>query len=311
MLQNPPRNPVGKPLNRSSNLPAKWRTNPLSKQSLRHALHLMGPTLTALVFAGVGSGVAHAQGTMDFSGAQTLMQTFNTIALFADVLGLTCTRGTPNACTGQRTGTAYFNTGWNSVNTNVASISGSNTYHSVNLLGVSPGTSLVNGHISSEYCSSGGGGTATVQTPYQLFVESDVTSSVTCPVTSVGRTVTYQIQTSSSTPMVLPIQIRENVPSNTTSSSNNSTVSTGQACNYNNVYEPGVNNEFNGYLYAGCPASVSITPCGFTFSNQQWQWCPAGSSNTSIGTIGPNNVQNYSITVDGNNLPWTNHTFGP
>lgn len=33
----------------------------------------MGPTLVALTFA----GVAHAQGTMDFSGAQTLMGTFN------------------------------------------------------------------------------------------------------------------------------------------------------------------------------------------------------------------------------------------
>jgi len=37
----------------------------------------MGPTLIALSFA----GVAHAQGTMDFSGAQTLMGTFNTNVL--------------------------------------------------------------------------------------------------------------------------------------------------------------------------------------------------------------------------------------
>ena len=74
---------LGKPLTRSSNLPAKWRTNPLSKQSLRHALHVMGPTLTALLLAGVGSGVAHAQGTMDFSGAQTLMSTFKTFAMYA------------------------------------------------------------------------------------------------------------------------------------------------------------------------------------------------------------------------------------
>jgi len=37
----------------------------------------MGPTLLALAFAGVAN-VAHAQGTMDFSGAQTLMGTFKT-----------------------------------------------------------------------------------------------------------------------------------------------------------------------------------------------------------------------------------------
>lgn len=74
---------LGKPLNRSSNRPAKWRTNPLSRQSLRHALHVMGPTLTALLFAGAGSAVAHAQGTMDFSGATTLMSTFKTFAMYA------------------------------------------------------------------------------------------------------------------------------------------------------------------------------------------------------------------------------------
>jgi hypothetical protein len=44
-----------------------------SKQTLFRAARMMGPTLVALSFA----GVAHAQGTMDFSGAQTLMGTFN------------------------------------------------------------------------------------------------------------------------------------------------------------------------------------------------------------------------------------------
>jgi len=46
---------------------------PLSKRKLLHAARVIGPTLVALTFA----GVAHAQGTMDFSGAQTLMGTFN------------------------------------------------------------------------------------------------------------------------------------------------------------------------------------------------------------------------------------------
>jgi len=74
---------LGKSLDRSSNLPAKWWAKPFSKQSLRHALHVTGPTLTALLFAGVDSGVAHAQGTMDFSGATTLMSTFKTFAIYA------------------------------------------------------------------------------------------------------------------------------------------------------------------------------------------------------------------------------------
>jgi hypothetical protein len=44
-----------------------------SKRKLSHAVRVIGPTLFALTFA----GAAHAQGTMDFSGAQTLMGTFN------------------------------------------------------------------------------------------------------------------------------------------------------------------------------------------------------------------------------------------
>ena len=55
----------------------------LTKDSLLHAAHVMGPTLTALMFAGASSAVAHAQGTMDFSGATTLMDTFKTFAMYA------------------------------------------------------------------------------------------------------------------------------------------------------------------------------------------------------------------------------------
>jgi len=44
---------------------------------------VVGPTLTALLFMGASSGIAHAQGTMDFSGAQTLMGTFKTFAMYA------------------------------------------------------------------------------------------------------------------------------------------------------------------------------------------------------------------------------------
>jgi len=55
---------------------------PFSKQKLLHAAQVMGPTLVALTFAGVAS-VARAQGTMDFSGATTLMSTFKTFAIYA------------------------------------------------------------------------------------------------------------------------------------------------------------------------------------------------------------------------------------
>lgn len=74
---------VRTPLHRPSNPPASRRATPFSKQSLHHALHVMRPTLSALLFVGLGSGIAHAQGTMDFSGAQTLMGTFKTFAMYA------------------------------------------------------------------------------------------------------------------------------------------------------------------------------------------------------------------------------------
>ena len=48
-------------------------------RKLTQALRVMMPSLFVLAFA----SVAHAQGTMDFSGAQTLMGTFKTFAMYA------------------------------------------------------------------------------------------------------------------------------------------------------------------------------------------------------------------------------------
>jgi hypothetical protein len=58
---------------------AKRLAQLFSKQNLRRAARVMGPTLVALTFA----GVAHAQGTISFSGAQTFMQTVQTFAIYA------------------------------------------------------------------------------------------------------------------------------------------------------------------------------------------------------------------------------------
>jgi len=54
-------------------------SGPTLKTSLLSTIRTMAPTLLALSFA----GVAHAQGTMDFSGATTLMTTFKTFAIYA------------------------------------------------------------------------------------------------------------------------------------------------------------------------------------------------------------------------------------
>jgi len=49
------------------------------KSRLSRAIRVMAPSLLLLAF----TGAAHAQGTMDFSGAQTLMGTFKTFAMYA------------------------------------------------------------------------------------------------------------------------------------------------------------------------------------------------------------------------------------
>jgi hypothetical protein len=61
-----------------SQLLTRRRRRPFRNQFCR-VVRAMMPSLMALFFA----GAAHAQGTMDFSGAQTLMSTFKTFAMYA------------------------------------------------------------------------------------------------------------------------------------------------------------------------------------------------------------------------------------
>jgi hypothetical protein len=69
------------PLHKTTRL-ARRLAQPLSKHNLRRAAHTLWPSILALSFA----GVAHAQGTMDFSGATTLMTTFKTFAIYAGAI---------------------------------------------------------------------------------------------------------------------------------------------------------------------------------------------------------------------------------
>jgi hypothetical protein len=58
---------------------AKKRERFVSKPNPYQLARLLAPYLFAMAFA----TAAHAQGTMDFSGAQTLMSTFKTFAMYA------------------------------------------------------------------------------------------------------------------------------------------------------------------------------------------------------------------------------------
>jgi hypothetical protein len=68
-------------LSRISSL-ASRKASHFSKQSVRNAFRVMAPSFIALTFA----TAAHAQGTMDFSGATTLMGTFKTFAIYAGAI---------------------------------------------------------------------------------------------------------------------------------------------------------------------------------------------------------------------------------
>ena len=72
---------VSRPNFNQSNPKCANRRASYLKTNLAHALRVMAPALFALTFA----SVAHAQGTMDFSGAQTLMGTFKTRSAYVSI----------------------------------------------------------------------------------------------------------------------------------------------------------------------------------------------------------------------------------
>ena len=80
---------LGKTSNRLPFPLAARRVSHSLKQTMTRVFRVMAPTLVALAFA----GVAHAQGTMDSSGTQTLMGTFKTFAIYAGAV--ICFGGAP------------------------------------------------------------------------------------------------------------------------------------------------------------------------------------------------------------------------
>ena len=65
----------------------RFRTGAAAYRQVRRSVRILFPTLFALSLA----SVAHAQGTMDFSGAQTLMGTFKTFAMYAGAVTVALT----------------------------------------------------------------------------------------------------------------------------------------------------------------------------------------------------------------------------
>jgi len=213
-----------------------------------------------------------------------------------------------NSCTGYNDDLTGQFSGWGTDNSSVA------TMNSNQVTGVGPGTAhaLSSGSFNynngvSKYCqirAANPSNVTDVQVPDHIEVLTDVFQTINCgsnPSTQF-RTITYRLDDASGNIIRFPVKIRENVPTNLTTSCNGSTVLTGATCYLNTTAVPYTVGEFADGLSPGCPNSPSNSPCGFTFNNQQWQYCPIVGQPTSIGTIGRDVVQNTLISVDGNTI---------
>lgn len=151
------------------------------------------------------------------------------------------------------------------------------------------------------------------QVPDHLFVRNDTQATVNCGSnpSSLLRTIHYEVDDANGSKILsFFLQVRENVPP-TTSSCTGAAVSTGSTCFVAVDAEPFVAGEFNDNFSPGCPSPPSNSPCGYTFANQQWQWCSPTGETPSIGTIGFDNVQNTLISIDGNVTGFTLGTTFP
>jgi hypothetical protein len=205
------------------------------------------------------------------------------------------------------TGSASFS--WSLGNTSIVNFNTSADQSSSqpNLLGVAAGTTTASLFASENGCQSSGPGnpSPTVQTPDHLVVLSDMQQTISCGSRSVvQRNITYQMVDASGNAILSYENIRENVPA-TVSSCTGGPVQTGSVCTNTINYQPGALGEFLDRIQNGCPTAAAPKPCGFTFANQQWQWCPSGGQSKSIGTIGPVNAEDVIIFVDGNSLGFT------
>ncbi len=62
---------------------AWWNLGGITRQQAREKTLLLARSIAPLVVALLVSSVAHAQGSIDMSGAKTIMDTFKTFALYA------------------------------------------------------------------------------------------------------------------------------------------------------------------------------------------------------------------------------------
>jgi hypothetical protein len=128
--------------------------------------------------------------------------------------------------------------------------------------------------------------------PDHLLVESDVQKTLSCSGNPDQRKITYEIVDVNNQQVVAPTAIREQFQNLSADSCGGSIHATQTRTT--------VNGAFNDTLTAGCVLSGHSTPCGFTASQQQWQWCDANGTTPTLGIPGALTVRNDLISVGGN-----------
>ncbi len=220
---------------------------------------------------------------------------------FASITAITCTNGTPNACNGQQTGNGgSFGPTWVSLTPSVASISGSNAVSNVYLTGNAGGTSQINGHLQSSYCSAGAGGTVSVVgCPTTIAVGTNsvnptVASYVPTYLTGIGLYAAMQVG---------PPQLNFNnaqIIESVSTSSNTCPASFGNLCFGNSTFTVGTGgkSQKTGYSLAAATNQfwdVHLTIDTYSYNdNAGIQSCSAVCSQTY--TCAGNPVGHFSIT---------------
>jgi hypothetical protein len=143
-------------------------------------------------------------------------------------------------------------------------------------------------------------GIINVGPPHHLKVISDIYQpSSACPTTK-RRLITYQEVDVNNNP-VGSIQSKEQFASKSTNTCGNGN-STSETCTVD------TNGQFTDVLSVNC--NTVGGSCGFTYTKQQWLWCPSGSGTpVVVATPGDIIVHNDSISVGGNTTGFPAGTY--
>lgn len=133
------------------------------------------------------------------------------------------------------------------------------------------------------------GGGMTVQVPDHLVVQSDTTSVICTSNGTVRRDIQYS-EVDASGNSVGTISTKEQFASKGANSCN-TTINTSETCS------PDTGGVLTDHLTVGCN-SVGGS-CGFTYTKQQWLYCPGTGTPVVFATPGDLVVHNNSVTVSG------------